>query len=265
MKAFKTLLLAVGLVAGTVGCGGKDTTIASSVPAASPYDYVPFTSTTDSGTGTVSAGQAAPMTVTLATLRSFFFQENVQSPTNPTVTFSVTDDGTGHYGGTVTISYVDGGTTHTATMSTTHPWSGISDNTPNVWFNYTDPSTGVSKQVWHGFFQDMYGAIVIVVDSNTSLGDGNPGLLAGRVYYQNFGQSLPQPPQGPNKMCWDIEIGPFDCRTFLIGSTGIGLNDHGVVATGTALYPNNHTDDRPAYTMLGTFTNLSTLTAFPTN
>ena len=95
---------------------------------------------------------------------------------------------------------------------------------------------------------------MVVVDSVTSgnqTGDGNPTGLGGSIWFQNFGQDGAI--QGPALMCWDIQIGPFDCRTFLVGGTG----DNGVVGTTSALYPNNAGDQRPAYQRLGRFLGLS--------
>lgn len=189
-------------------------------------------------------GSGVPLNiVSTAELDRMFFMSNPQNPQNVQIQIN-----TGSAAGAVVISYVDGTGMHQASFGTVHPYSGVSDSSYNMWYN--DQQTG--KQVWKGFFQDAYGAVILVIDQTTALGDGTPGdIVGGSVWFQNFGQTGAV--QGPDKMCWQITMGPFDCRSWLFGYDSNNM----VVMPAMALYPNNKGPDQPmSYEKLGTFSGL---------
>jgi hypothetical protein len=153
-------------------------------------------------------------------------------------------------------------------LKSNHPYSGVSDSSLNKWF----VSNG--QQVFHGIYQDTAGAIVLVVDSVLSQGDGGgSSILGGSIWFQNFGYT--NAAQGPNLMCWEIRIGPYDCRTFLQGGVDAKY-DKAVVAGTSSVEPTTRTlggdatnpyggsfsGDRPKYTKLGTFSGLLRSEAF---
>lgn len=182
-----------------------------------------------------------------ALLADFFFQQPVNNPTNKRFAMSLGEDGNGGYAGEVRIAFDDGGASREAVLSTSHPhYTGVSDSSNNVWFNYN------GQMVWHGLFQDRFGAVVVVIDSSIDQGDGQASeLVGGSVWYQNFTSAIP--PQGPMQMCWNLRAGPYDCRTFIV---------NGYVSTTSSLYPNNYAPEnsttpyRGPYKKLGSFSGL---------
>lgn len=138
---------------------------------------------------------------------------------------------------------------------------------------YNKSYTKDGKEVWHGFFQDCWGSIVVILDGYTevSLGDGDrQRIYNGSIYFKNFEVTPLYNDQG-NLACWDITVGPYDCRTFLeslpTGTYNAELaKSHPGIAYGVnptnELYPNfTFTSNvsgysRTSYTKMGQFTNL---------
>lgn len=169
------------------------------------------------GTGTnpnqtgYSSGSTVSFNANLSSLRKMFYQSNPPSPTNIRINVDFTRKSE-----SVIVSFVDRGYIREAALGVTHPYSGTTNEQYNGWYNIG------GKSVWKGFFQDQYGAIVVVLeDSGLTQGDGQPStMLKGSVFFQNFYESPYQAGyQGPLKMCWEISRGPYDCRTFLVGDT----------------------------------------------
>jgi hypothetical protein len=108
------------------------------------------------------------------------------------------------------------------------------------------------KSVWKGFFQDRWGAIVLIIDKQISTGDGQPAkFVGGSVWFQNFNnQYYPNNPvQGPLAMCWEISRGPYDCRSFLVNN---------YVSMTSSYYPTTRGPDKTVnYQMLGTFNGIA--------
>jgi hypothetical protein len=121
----------------------------------------------------------------------------------------------------VIISYVDGGVYKEAGLGTQHPYSSHSNSSYNGWV------TEGSSRVYKGFFQDEYGAVVVVIDKVLNVGDGQPApYVGGSIWFQNFGDNptYDNPhwkywSEVRDRMCWQITYGPYDCRTFLVGSS----------------------------------------------
>lgn len=169
------------------------------------------------------------------------------NPQNVRINVNLTNKGGNKYGGTVSISYTDGGQYYEGYFTSGD--SG-SDNKYNIWF------TKDGKEVYHGFFEDYYGAIVVVVDGLESDGDGQaPDKASGRVYFKNFDLAYaPNPLYGylpgwgnPRTFCWFISIGPYDCRAWKSGNG---------VDTTRAINPDS------GYKLLGSFSGLDVEDAF---
>lgn len=152
----------------------------------------------------------------------------------------------------------------------------------NTWF--VDPRT--KKRSFHGFYQDQYGAVMLIIDNVQDLGDGaGPSSASGSIWFKNYSQS--QVDQCGNKQgeylgyvgaCQDIWKvpswfrlnGPYDTRTFLVaGNDGLGnLDTTSVLYPSESLYytkrPQNLAEEAPArgWRRLGTFTSLNIAKAF---
>ncbi len=253
MKRVMILILAVTAL-GLTGCGKKKSSAAATAPPAvcSRDCDNPDAPGGGGGGGPTEYGSDSETELditALSTFRQFFSVSQPYNPQNIRIGMAVGDEGSGGYGGDVWISYDENGRTNSAVLSTYHPnYTGVSDSSKNVWFTWN------GNQVWHGFFQDRYGAVVVVIDDALNLGDGSPAeLIGGEVWFQNFEYYMGYGPQGPLKMCWQINLGPYDCRTFIVGSGSSAYVD-----TYSALYPNNSdigntSNDRPLYKKLGEF------------
>jgi len=173
------------------------------------------------------------------------------SPTDFAISVNLTDQGGGGYGGQVMFTYTDQGNWYTGQFVTgngtvqvsSNGWyNGMNNAAFNQWFTYG------GQTVFHGFFQDGLGGVILVLDSTGSggLGDGLAATsYSGSLYFDNFVN--PAGALQSADMCWFITLGPFDCQTFLV---------NGQVNTTSALYPGN------GYQQLGTFTGLNIQQAF---
>lgn len=266
MKSVKYIPLVVLLAFAGVGCtSGKtengDSTSGTQVlppPIGGGYDPNPPTGTggdesVDSGYGTNSV-KFTP--VSLQELNSYVATHPLNYPTNIKVTVDVQPDSEGHVYGQVRISYDDNGMHYEGVFdSGSGTNSNLEYNPFNGWkeyqYNYWMTNTKFS-----GYFQDPYGAIILVVDGTTSVnqGDGQGGetMLTGSIWYHNFATS--QAYQGPNRKCWYIynfnnpnqyPSTVYDCRSGIMNSK-----------SATNIYPTD------SYRKLGTFTGLSKSQAF---
>jgi len=182
----------------------------------------------------------------------------INDPQNLKLNVQLSDVGSNRYGGTVRISYTDNGQSFegvfrsdsgvNSNISGSNGFNGVMKSAYNHWFNYQ------GKTVFSGFFQDEYGAIVLVVDNYLNTGDASGGgFLSGSVWYMNFAQGL-APYNSTGRHCWFLTNGPYECRSE-------------VVVNKTSLYPTDvmyyGSDGTPAvYTKLGTFSGLSRTAAF---
>ena len=180
--------------------------------------------------------------------------------------------GDNRYGGKVTVAYWD--------YSDDRPFfksvftSGSKeDSNYNIW---------MAKDKYHGFFQDEkgYGSLIFIIDGETAVVQ-NPDatqtntLYSGSIWTMQFrttfgganscnnhdqsyvydyneittGERL-QTLAERKKKCWQIDKGPFDCRTWRVG---------GIVETWRTLEP----DD--CYAKLATFKGLDIVKAFGVN
>lgn len=254
MKTKFKLLVAVAALVSGAGCASEKgspappatvtctdascTTIATPTPSPTPTSYY-------------SGSSASLMLTSTSELAKLFYNSNPNSPTNVQVNIDLSRSSD-----TVIVSYQDGGVTHEAAFGSVHPTNGSVSNTMyNGWVNQS------GKQIWKGFFQDKYGAIVLIVDKYISQGDGQSGnILGGSIWFQNFNRYYPNnPTQGPLKMCWEITMGPYDCRTFIIGMNPADPSNYpGMVSVTSSYNPNNHGPDANMnYEKLGDFNGIS--------
>jgi hypothetical protein len=190
------------------------------------------------------------------TLAAYVGTHPINAPSNFQVNVNLRNLGSGRYGGVVQLSYYDNGNYYngyfesgTGTVRNSVNYNGKSEAEFNQWF------VSGGKRVFHGFFQDKYGAVILVVDDSLSNGDGGlTGDLNGKIYFKNFDQQncALLPPLATScgqsaLKCWFTEAGPFDCRAFVV---------NGLVQTTSALYPGS------GYRLLGKFTGLNYEKAF---
>ena len=186
----------------------------------------------------------------------------------------------GAYGGTVTVSYQEGtnGNWHTGVfqaLNATTPgsvWDGASKKVQNLnhaaynkWF------TQNGQSVFHGFYADPYGAVMLVITGGLDLGDGNGvSSLTGEIWFKNYATSAaynyPNPVGTP---CWFLSLGQYECRTFLEnGDSGYGnLMTTSVLTPDQSHYTENKNPYVPAtpargWQKLGTFSGLNRAQGF---
>lgn len=143
------------------------------------------------------------------------------------------------YGGTATIRYTYQGLVYEGFFTGGQDAAGAKYN---VW--YTDSG----KKVFHAFFEDFMGAIILVIDQTASLDDGyQPGdKVGGTIYFKNFPQTgAPHPPT----YCWYVSLGPYDCRAWKSGNA-------------VDTYKSVHPGVNDGYTKLGSFSNMDIDKAF---
>lgn len=207
----------------------------------------PVNPTTTTPNTSYPSGSGVPLLTSTATLAKMFFNSLPNNPTNIRINIDLN-----RASDAVIISYIDNGRVFEAGFGGSHPYNAsVSGTKQSGW------ATHNGQPVWKGFFQDNYGAIVVVIDSTLNTGDGTPAqFIGGRVYFINFPTGWPYAPQGEMKMCWDITLGPYDCRTFLQNNT---------IVWGSSLNPQNAgptvTEAGRGYQLLGSFTGMSRVAA----
>ncbi len=247
-KTIHTLLL-IALVALSNGCSSKKANDGSvPLPPDTGSPLTPDgTGGTPSGCGTgASTGNSVCMAITsFQELGYYVATHPLNDPTDLRLTVELNDVGNGRYGGTVRISYMDNGQQFEGVFQSTGEkntkiggtYDGYTRSEFNRWFSYQ------GRNVFSGFYQDEYGAIVLVIENTLNTGDGSGGgFLTGSVWYRNFAQGL-APYNNTNTNCWFLTNGPYNCQSQ-------------TVMTKSDLYPSDE------YRKLGTFTGLSKSAAF---
>lgn len=253
MKTLNSKLIALMIVTSIlgVGCGKSksvDTGSANGIITVSP------TGATTGGTGTSPTSPNGPGSTTTSSnsnsvdfspvsfeeFSNYVAMHPLNSPNNYKITVDLSDAGSGRYAGSVKISYVDNGYQYEGKFSAgsgvNQDLTGLKDGNMmeaeyNRWFMLD------GKYYFSAYFQDAYGAIVLVFDNYVNLGDAQgSGVVSGSVYYKNFAQSYVQ--QSPYRKCWYIYSGPYNCRAT-------------AVMDKSAVYPGD------GYRKLGTFSGLS--------
>lgn len=247
-------ILAFGLM--TMGCakqGSPADSAASSaaVPSTAPYVNIPTDGSayvppgagpgTGPGANLAQYGATANLTFTsLSTLQQYTGRQ-ITSYNTAKVNVNLVQSGN-TYGGTVSVGYNDCTYGNCQAYQGTFT-SGRSANLDpyNVFFTFN------GRTVFHGFFEDYLGGLILVINTRTdsNFGDGvSNQKVGGSVWFRNFGATYaPHPPT----YCWFVSLGPYDCRSW---PNGNGVN------TTQADIPNN------GYVQLGTFVDLNLTAAF---
>lgn len=263
MKPQKLIALLAGLlvIGGLgLGCAKKNEAVGPSV-ATTPDNTTTVVDSRNATPGfSYQGGGSSQFTPeSLTVMNTYVATHPLNSPAQFQINVNLSDLGSGRYGGDVQISYYDNHQYYNGyfqsgkgTVTNSYRSNGKSEAEYNQWF------TKDGKRVFHGFFQDQYGSIVLVIDNSSGNGDGGlPQYASGEVWFKNFGQqNCAYPPIGATSpcgqsalKCWFIEVGPYDCRTFMSGGT---------VVTNSAIYPSTAN----GYTRLGKFADLEIKKAF---
>ncbi len=210
-----------------VGCGKQNSKAPTSgidpnapVVNIDPNGYVPKGTGPGEGPGVNwEFGGTAELTVTDLSSLSAYTARPMNDPQDLKVNLNFkkvkSRDANNSFGGTVSISYKDNGYTHQGSFT-----SGTSteSNKYNLWFR------SASGPVYHGFFEDYLGGLIVVIDEVLDLGDGEvQDKASGSLWFKNFEVSkAPNPLYGslpgfgrPQTFCWFISIGPYDCRGWI--------------------------------------------------
>lgn len=258
MKIRKSILILFVALAG-FGCAKKKAPDSSSasdsgVTDGAPIVDIPTTPYVPDGNGPGQGpgsnweyGGSAPLNVVSLSRMSEYTGRPMNNPQDLRINLNLTKHGNG-YGGTVTVTYLENGHRYEGYFT-----SGTSadSNKYNVWF------TKNGQKVYHGFFEDYMGGLVVVIDQVIDLGDGSgvDDRVGGSVWFKNFELTYaPNPLYGylpgfgrPQTYCWFISLGPYDCRAW--------KTDRGVETT-RAVHPDS------GYKKLGTFEGMSLREAF---
>lgn len=235
MENTKLMTVVLVLALAGVGCSKKSSSNGSSDDPGVVDTYVPPTVTPPGGSGgsdtTTGTNTVDFVPVSLEEMNSYVATHPLNGPTNIKLTVDLKADSEYRYYGSVKLSYDDAGSRYEGVFNSgsgvnSHldysGSNGLKEYVYNIWFNNQYTS---GKTVFTGFFQDTYGGVVLVVDSVVNQGDGQGGsYVSGSLWYRNFANVLA--PQGPERKCWYITKGPYDCRsTPVIYKNGIYPTD----------------------------------------
>jgi hypothetical protein len=257
MKPLFKMLMAIAILTGAVGCA-KDSGTSNVNACIGRCDGSLPIGTGGTGTGidpsqTGYTGSTVPLTNSSG-LYDFFYLSQPRQPTNVRINIDMARPRD-----SVIVSYTDAATGRyvEAAVGTIHPQSGFQSAIYNGWTQEN------GRSVYKGFFQDAYGALIVIINRTSSMGDGQPGTqIGGEVWYQNFPTGYQYAPvQGPEKMCWEITMGPYDCRSFIL----FPGNKYERVVTNSATTPTTKGPDAPRYyNKLGEFDGINATAAnFP--
>lgn len=256
----KALVATLAVVLLATGCSNStksdsaNSNTAQAIPLPIPVPVPGGTLTPIGGTGTYSTGSTVDFTPKdLSTMNDYVAVAPLNNPSGYKVNVNLRLVEAGRYGGEIKIGYNDSGRwyegTFKAGVGKNVSLSGLKDSgvleaNYNYWFTYDN------QPVFSGFFEDQYGALVIVISpdysSGTNLGDGQGTATkyAGHIYFKNFTTSFAT--HSPYRSCWFTYLGPYDCRS-------------NIVQTKCGLYP------EAGYKFLGSFKGLDLSKAFNVN
>jgi hypothetical protein len=260
MKRINQIIAIVLLGTLLAACGGSNkkkggesaNTNGTDTGAGNPY--VP--PVTEAGPGFSPGGDfrfggTANLTVTNSSLTEYT-DVGVNAPTDVKVNINLKKYGSG-YGGVVAVTFKDNGNTYVDYFSSlVEPGSLVSSNEKNNQYNIWYQKDG--KYIFHGFFQDFWGAIIIVIDNVVDLGDGQgpTDQATGSIWFKNFPYRYE--PESPTS-CWFVSNGPYSCQAWRQKRTKDYVTHYFVDPT-TSLYPDQ------GYQKLGDFSGLSISKAF---
>lgn len=287
----KPWILALAVVALNVGCAQeKQAEPAPSTAVAPPTVDCTRTDCTGTGTpgaptapagsngnGTFYSGSTANFVPASGMLGQMFFNSYPNQPTQVQINIDLARSRD-----KIIISYTESGKVVEAAFDTKHPLNGYENSSLNQQMNRWYTIGG--KLVYKSLMQDKYGAVMLIIDKTSLDGDGGLGpTVGGEIWFQNFGDN-PSPEhtsatpiclnpyysqywvnygmdnpvecywrQVKQKMCWEITLGPYDCRTNYSST-----DEKGPVDLGSSLLPTNRGRSRKqSYQKLGYFTGLS--------
>lgn len=246
---FKLILLLAAVTLMGVGCGKNNdfqgTNVNQPLPTDGGVGTVPNSPDGLSGNTSTEPNTVSFVPVSIPEFNSYVAMHPLNSPTDFKLTVDLQNAGNGRYAGSVRISYLDTGYKYEGKFEAGSGTNqdiyklkdaGLMEAEFNRWFIINN------KYYFSAFFQDAYGAVVLVIDNFVNQGDAQGGgVMSGSVYYKNFAQSYAQ--QSPYRKCWYIYDGPFNCRA----SAVINKNTP---------YPGD------GYRKLGTFNGLSKAAVF---
>lgn len=204
-----------------------------------------------------------------ADFNTYVASHPLNSPQALKMNVDLQNTGANEYYGTVQISYNDNGTYYNGYFEAknanvqngcSHGHDGKHHAVYNKWF--TDPVADAAQnrnhgQVFHGFFEDAYGAVMIIVNNSEGLGDGGVSDdLSGEIWYKNYQKGYaPKYQDACDTPGWFRELGPYDVRTFLVNGEDVN--------TTHALYPDESSFEAArGWRKLGNFNGLKRSQAF---
>lgn len=249
MKSMLIMALALSV---TVGCSKKETKKMMDKTIPADTEEIPTVTET-----TIYDGGTAPVDSFSQSLLETYAGRRINNPKNLRVTldvFNVADAGkTKQYGGTFKITYEEDYNGGVRTVSGNFNSGTSIDDTK---YNKTFHTGGVDKVKL--FFQDNLGSIIVSIEP-ININDLET-RYKGRVYFKNFdfGICANPPPymvaqcnvQAPKK-CWNISLGPYDCRAYMSGNS---VRPDIVDLPGFGSRPSGY--NGPGYQQLFTFTNM---------
>jgi hypothetical protein len=273
LKKALVLLLAVASLAGcasekSTGASGDNGTQGTPTPGPGTTPTPGSTPFPDNNPLNNEAGSTVAFQYDdLATLNEYVQSRPINNPQNMKINVKLNDVGGGRFDGHVKLGYYDTGSYYIGIFKTTYSGSQyqptptspvLKDQTfknayrgmVNAQFNNWFMSGGT--KVFHGFFQDRLGAVILVITGGTDLGDGGGySDVNGEIWFKNF--AVAPAAQSPTQCWFQFAPSPYRCGAFY--SCG---NDGGSCAINstTSLQPGN------GYKRLGTFQSLNKVKAF---
>ena len=149
----------------SIGCAKKK----KSAPPAAPVVVVPDGPYIPPGSGPGQGpgdnwefGGTAPLKLRSLSVMSDYTGRVMNNPQNVSININLVKAGSG-YGGHVSITYSDNGQDYNGYFTS---GSSAEEAKYNIWFKKD------GHHVWHGFFEDFLGGLIVVIDEVVDLGDG---------------------------------------------------------------------------------------------
>lgn len=181
-------------------------------------------------------------------LTSYAITRPVNNPRNANISVRLFKAGNvagnGGYAGVVQFAYEDNGQYYVGRFETEDAYtpSGSIASAGTRYTNwhhaaYNKWFTVNGKRLFHGFFEDDHGALMLIVEENLDQGDGaGSSQVSGSIWFKNYYNSpYPRYQDRQTLPCWFITAGPYDCRTFLTKTSATGKD--GDLVTTSALLP----------------------------
>lgn len=240
---------------GLLGCGEKGSTVITTQNDTST-DGVPIIDVSDPDDSGVYDGRDS-VNVNLQLESGLTGYDNIELEIDIGAVIGSSQDLDALYGGDV-VAYIDYSNGSQAARYFTSGGVVEEDVQENYWYY-----SRTGKQIWRGVFEGPRGALIVVVDGVYQSGDGNDPFdyMSGSVWFRKWpvvedtgirsdlcymkdGRVDCKNPSGPLVRCWNVSLGPYDCR-FNISDDAQTVTDIG-----------NRYADEP-YIKLGTFSDLS--------